>query len=357
MSDPSRQDQATASAIPAFRYAYGTPDATACLKATCEDFIVHEDLGFQLDGHGEHVCVYIEKRDLNTADIALALQRLTKVNSAGIGYCGLKDRRAVTRQWFSVHCGVHMTPDWAQLEAENLRVIDSKRHSKKLRIGSHRANYFSINLCELSCPPTELEARLQQIKTGGFPNYFGEQRFGYNGSNIAAAYSMFERLKKRRKRTFKARGKDGFLLSASRALLFNRALSDRIEAGLWNRAIDGDVLQLEASNSVFSQPLDDTLQNRVIAGELHPTGPLHGNGGLQPQGAALALERKAMSHDSLLVDGLEDVSMRAARRALRALAIDLSWRISGTDLRLEFGLRRGSYATSLIREIVQATAR
>lgn len=343
--------------IPAFQCALGHPTSTARLKERCEDFVVHEDLGFPLDGEGEHVCLYIEKRDQNTADVALALQRFAKVSSAGIGYCGLKDRRAITRQWFSVHCGVHESPDWAQLESEYLRVISSQRHGKKLRIGSHRANYFRINLQALSCAPAELEPRLQQIQLGGFPNYFGEQRFGYNGSNIDAAHAMFERLKKRRPPKFRARGKEGFLLSASRALLFNRVLSDRVGKDIWNQAIDGDVLQLEGSNSVFSQPLDELLIDRVTAAELHPTGPLHGIGGLQVSGPALALERQALSQEPVLVEGLESVSMRAARRALRALPMDLAWESNASGLSIEFGLRRGSYATSLIREIVQATAR
>lgn len=345
------------STIPAFQYAYGAPTAKGRIKVECDDFIVHEQLGFEFDDEGEHVCLYIEKRDQNTADVAHALQRFANIHSTGIGYCGLKDRRAITRQWFSVHCGVHHTPDWSQLESEQLRVIDCKRHRKKLRVGSHRANYFSINLRELSCDPAELAERLLQIQSGGFPNYFGEQRFGYDGSNIDAAYAMFERLKRRRPGKFKARGKDGFLLSASRALLFNKVLSERIKAGCWNQALEGDVLQLDGRNSVFRQALDDTLRSRVAVGELHATGPLHGVGGMQPDEPALSVENQALATEPRLVQGLEGISMAAARRALRAFAVDLSWQLNDSELRLEFALRRGSYATSLIREIVQATTR
>ncbi|MFK7734083.1 MAG: tRNA pseudouridine(13) synthase TruD [Pseudomonadales bacterium] len=355
MSDVSQE--VTSSAIPAFQYAFGVPTVTGRLKVECEDFVVHEELGFELDGEGEHVCLHIEKRDLNTADVAKTLQKFAGINPTGIGYCGLKDRRAITRQWFSVHCGVHQMPDWTQLESEQLRVIECKRHRKKLRVGAHRANYFSINIRELSCDPVELEERLRKIQSNGFPNYFGEQRFGYNGSNINAAHAMFERLQRRRSRKFKARGKDSFLLSASRALLFNKVLSERIQGAYWNQALEGDVLQLDGRNSVFNQALDDSLRSRVAAGELHPTGPLHGVGGMQPDGRALEIESATLATEPHLVEGLEGISMAAARRALRALAIDFSWQINSAELRLEFGLRRGSYATSLIREIVQATTR
>ncbi len=345
------------STIPEFAFAYGMPSATGRLKAECEDFVVHEELGFQLDGEGEHVCLYIEKQDKNTADVAQTLQKIANVQSTGIGYCGLKDRRAITRQWFSVHCGVHNTPDWSHLESAQLRVIDSKRHRKKLRVGSHNINRFAITLRELSADQAELERRLIQIQSSGFPNYFGEQRFGHNGSNIDAALALFKRLERRRPGKFRARGKDGFLLSASRALLFNKVLSERIQNDCWNQALEGDVLQLDGRNSVFSQVLDDDLQARVTAGELHPTGPLHGVGGLQPEALALALESQVLAAEVALVQGLEGIAMAAARRALRAFAVDLSWQINDAELRLEFALRRGSYATSLIREIVQATTR
>lgn len=134
-------------------------------------------------------------------------------------------------------------------------------------------------------------------------------------------------------------------------------LSERIKHGCWNQALDGEVLQLDGRNSVFSQPLDDSLRTRVEAGDLHPTGPMHGVGGMQPDALCLDLESRVLATEPVLVKGLEGVSMGAARRALRTFAADLSWRFNGTELHLAFGLPRGSYATSLIREIVQATTR
>lgn len=347
------------SVLPPFARAYGEALGSAELKSQCEDFQVDETLSFELDGEGEHVFLRLEKRDLNTHDVVRELQAIAKVKPVSIGYCGLKDKRAVTRQWFSVHCGLNNDPDWSALQASGILVLEQTRHSKKLRIGTHKHNHFDIRLRGMSVDGDVLAKRMEQIELGGFPNYFGEQRFGGNGSNLAAASAMFNRLRPsesgQRTKRFKPRRKDQMLLSAARSLLFNSILSERVAMGNWNQALLGDVYQFDDGSSLFKSPVDQLLEERLSANEVHATGALFGAGGVLPTDSVEAIEQKVFQAHPLYVDGLLQLGMSGARRALRAVPKEFQWQYADSVLHLQFNLKRGSYATSLIREIVQAT--
>ncbi|MFK8019491.1 MAG: tRNA pseudouridine(13) synthase TruD [Pseudomonadales bacterium] len=341
--------------LPIFSHAFGGPLSTAVLKNECEDFVVDEELPFELDGSGEHVYLKLKKRDKNTHDLVRLLQSAAKVAPVAVGYCGLKDKRAVTSQWFSVHCGVHANPDWSELVAEGVEVLLEARHSKKLRIGTHKQNSFNIILRQVVANPEQLGVRLEQIAESGFPNYFGEQRFGINGANLPAANAMFERFMRGSQKRFKPRRKDQIYLSAARSLLFNAVLSARVQSGSWDTRLEGDVFQFDDGSSVFRAGEDDALAARLSQGSIHPTAAMFGKGGIQPEDRAAALEQEVLQQYPTLCDGLLAVDMSAARRATRAIPRDFTWEYTGSDLQLQFNLKRGTYATSLIREIVQAT--
>ena len=204
-------------------YAYGEPGASATLKAELEDFRVQERLGFSLKGEGQHVWLHIEKKGLTTDDVAKMLARAARVKTREIGYAGLKDRHAVTCQWFSVDLSGRQNPPWETLFPDNCRLLESMRHTKKLRRGALIGNTFDITLRNVSGKLDELDKRAAQIRDCGAPNYFGGQRFGDRAANVEQAYRLLcgEQVVRNRFRR-------GIYYSCARALLFNRELARRV---------------------------------------------------------------------------------------------------------------------------------
>ena len=171
--------------LPDWARAHGDPLFAARIRSQSTDFDVTEELGFELCGDGEHDYLYIEKTGANTDWVLRQLAAHAAVPAKDVGCAGLKDRHAVTRQWFSVprwHA-----PDWAQLEIDGVRLLDQQRHNRKLRRGAHKGNRFRIILRGALPETGSLDARLETIHAHGVPNYFGEQRFGGGGSNVELA--------------------------------------------------------------------------------------------------------------------------------------------------------------------------
>ncbi len=171
--------------------AHGGPVAQGVLRTEAEDFIVEEQLGFAPDGVGDHVWLYIEKRHANTHWVARKLAELAWVAPSEVGFAGLKDRHALTRQWFSVALCGNKEPDWTALNSTEMRVWEVVRHRHKLRRGDHQANRFQIRLRDFRGDAGKCEEVLRRITEQGFPNYFGEQRFGNDNGNLKAAREWF----------------------------------------------------------------------------------------------------------------------------------------------------------------------
>ncbi len=330
-------------------YAGGEPAACGVVRHVAEDFQVEEVLGFDPAGHGEHVLLRARKRGITTDEAARRLARHAGVRPGAVGYAGLKDRHAVAVQWFTVGLAGAPEPDWEALGGAELRVLSAARHARKLARGAHRANRFVIVVREVRGDAGELEARLQRLARAGTPNYFGAQRFGRRGDNVERAQALFRGAKVR------SRVQRGLYLSAARAQLFNALLSRRVTAASWDRALPGDVLQLDGRGSVFAAPvLGADLVARIAALALHPTGPLWGRGARLVSGAPAALEAEVAAAHAELAAGLEREGLKGARRALRARVAALEWeRPAGGRLRLAFELTRGAYATSVLRECVR----
>ena len=174
-----------------YSYVLGAPLVTATLRTAPEDFEVHEVLGFEPDGVGDHALLLIQKRNTNTEWLARNLAKFAGVKQVDVGYGGLKDRNAVTSQWFSVNLSGKTEPDWSQLESAETRVLRVTRNRRKLKRGAHHGNRFVITLRDVRGEASDLEARLHAIRTHGVPNYFGAQRFGIDANNIAQAHAMF----------------------------------------------------------------------------------------------------------------------------------------------------------------------
>ncbi|MFA5684087.1 MAG: tRNA pseudouridine(13) synthase TruD [Lysobacteraceae bacterium] len=317
----------------------------ARFRARPEDFEVDETLGFDPDGHGEHLFLRVRKRGANTAWVAAQLARWAGIDERGVGYAGLKDRHAVTTQTFSLHLPGREAPAaWPQ--SDELDILEASRHGRKLPRGALRGNRFRIVLREVRGEREAIEAQLGRIREHGFPNYFGEQRFGHAGGNLDAARRLFAGRRM-------DRNKRAIALSAARAELFNSVLAVRIGENCWNRGLDGEVWMLDGSRSVFGpQTLDAELTERLQRGDIHPSGPLWGRGTLRSEAAAQALETRALAGFEDIQRGLESAGLNQERRALRVIPTDMDWRWPQPEtLELDFFLPAGSYATALLREL------
>ena len=328
-------------------HAHGAPVLRATLRGRPEDFFVEEIDGFEASGSGEHLLLTVEKRGMNTAFAAQRIARWAGVPEMAVSFAGLKDRHAVTRQRFSVHLPGREAPELATLESDDLRVLASHRHARKLPRGALAGNRFVLLLRDVAGDRESIEDRLRAIAAAGVPNYFGEQRFGREGDNVELARRMFagQRVNNREKRAI--------YLSAARSLLFNRLLARRVARGDWNCAADGEVFMLDGSHSVFGpEPMTVELQSRLERFDIHPTGPLWGRGELRSGAALAALEREVCEAEPELCRGLEAADMRQERRALRLPVHELDWRWVGAEvLELRLRLPPGSYATTVLSEL------
>lgn len=305
-----------------FAHAYPELSASALFRVLPEDFFVDEDLGFEPTGSGEHALLQIEKTGLNTLQVVESLASHAGVRLMDVGYCGLKDRHAVTRQFFSVYLG-NRAMDFGSFQLPGVRVLSVDRHAQKLRPGSHRANGFHIRLREVQGDKVALAERAQNISDSGVPNYFGEQRFGRNGGNLQLA----EALLGKHARIWRER-KNQFAVSALRSYLYNLVLSERVANGSWCVA---------------------------MAGETRPASPLWGRGRLHSQGDLLNLEQRLLEPYRSYCEVLEHVGLSQERRDNVLLPEDLHWSQEGEVALLSMRLPPGTYATAILSELLQLT--
>jgi tRNA pseudouridine13 synthase len=327
--------------------AWGQPLCRVRYKAAAGDFMVDEQLTYDPVGEGEHSYLQIRKSNLNTEEVAKKIAQLAGVKPRDVGYAGIKDRNAVTTQWFSVYLPGRQEPDWSGLHSESLEVLQYLRHRQKLRRGAIKANHFVITLREVQGDPQAIEQRLQLIAQQGTPSYFGEQRFGRNEANIQNACDMLAGKLKVKQRHLRS-----VYLSAARSLLFNQVLSSRVEQGIWNQAISGDAMMLQGSKSFFViDEVDEIIRQRVNEFDIHPSGPLWGCGELPVRAEAQALEMKVLGDESAICDGLAKAGLKQQRRALRMQVHELQYQwLDENTLQLRFALDSGCYATCVLRE-------
>jgi len=329
---------------------HGQPVASGVLKASAEDFRVIEDLGYAPDGEGEQLLVRIRKNGCNTRFVAEALAKFVGIHPRDVSFAGMKDRHAVTEQWFCLRIPGKITPDLTAFELTGVEVLESARHRRKLRTGALQGNAFTLVLRQIS-DRDAVEQRLQLIARDGVPNYFGSQRFGHEGNNLTMAQRWAAdeiRVRERNKRSF--------ILSAARSAMFNQVVSDRLaQQGSLTRVLPGDALQLTGRGSWFVAEAAerDTLQQRVDASELRITAPLPGSGEWGTRDEALAFEQNSLSGEGALIALMDRERVEAARRAMLVIPRDLQW-IWQADVTLEmsFWLPAGSFATRVVRELL-----
>jgi len=333
-------------------YAFGGPPLSGRLRAAPEDFQVEEVPGFEPDAEGEHALLLVRKRGLNTEELVRMLARHAGVRPREVGYCGLKDRNAVTSQWLSIGLAGRPEPDWSELNSERVQVLQSHRHRRKLRRGAARGNRFHIRVTTVEGERQAAEQRLVSLDEQGVPNYFGEQRFGRDYGNLERAQQLFQGALKRVKPHLR-----GLYLSAARSQIYNELLARRVQSGTWNRALSGDLMQLEGSRSWFPvEEPDAEIEQRLESGDIHPTGPLWGRGEIPASAQTALLEKEVAERFADWCQGLERFGLKQERRALRMPVRELEWRWEEESLELSFRLPGGGYATSVLRELVEVGA-
>lgn len=339
-------DESALSAALAPPRAYGEPLGQGVLRTFPEDFRVEELLGFAPAGHGPHVLLRVQKRDANTQWVGGELARACGCRARDVGFAGLKDRHAIAVQWFSVPQS-RLTPQaWLQVQGEGFTVLEAQVHNRKLPRGALAGNRFTIRIRNCDIDRELLAQRLQMIEVQGVPNYFGPQRFGRDGGNLRAIEEA---------RTLRGTQR-GFVLSAARSLVFNAALAERVREGNWGILLEGDIANLDARGSIFPvETLDETLRERGDRLELHPTGPLWGKGEPATQGAVQALEKAAAAQYPQACALVEGAGMAQERRSLRLAVRELASEPQPDGVVLSFRLARGSFATTVLREIIDAS--
>jgi len=286
--------------------------AQGVIKTKEKDFYVEELMDPVLANEGEHAWLWLEKEGQNTEYVAGLLAEFAGVKKMDVGFSGMKDRWAQTRQWFSIYLGSKPEPEWKTFGAEGVRIIKTGRHLKKLRRGEHRGNRFKIVVRELTdCGG--LLRNLEHVQKHGFPNYYGPQRFGYHGANLERGARYFEGEIKA------SRSQRSFYLSAARSYLFNLNLADAVNNGKWLCDIIG--------------------------------GPLYGDqqDGVVPISPA---EKVHLEANLSLAKGIHKNRLKLERRNYCIVPTSMCWQQEGDMLSLSFDLPTGIFATSLLAEFL-----
>ena len=404
-------DSVPADLFPRILSGFTPPPGT--IKRNYEDFLVEEIPLYEASGEGTHIYFLVEKMGISTMQAVANLAQALNVRRVDIGYAGMKDAKAVTRQWMSLE---HVDPRRIEsLDLSRIRILEVRKHRNKLKLGHLSGNRFLIKVRETDVDRLAvLQDALAELSRRGAPNYFGGQRFGargdtwqsgraivrgtleealdlvlgrpssYDYGDIRRAREQYDRgnfeaamkawpgvfHNERRALRFLAKHpnkrKKAFLsidpslrtfyVSAYQSYLFNMIVAARIPTGL-DRLMEGDLAWLHRNEAVFTVENADLEQPRADAFEISPTGPLFGYRTSQPGGAAGEMEAQLLASEGLTQESFrsEKLRVKGTRRPLRFQPLDASIDLGADDdgpyLELRFSLPRGCYATSLLREL------
>jgi len=329
-----------------FAYLHEKPNVNGLFKTELSSFKVFELLPFMPCGEGEHLLIHIRKKGANTLFVARQLAKYFNVKEPLVSYAGLKDRFAITEQWFGVHLPGKQVYDLSDLDIEGVEVISYERHNKKLRTGALTGNRFIIKLSQVDNVPI-LAERWQRIVEQGVPNYFGEQRFGIDAGNLEKAEALFSGTKVKDKK------KRGIYLSAARSYLFNEMISSRIKQGLFDTILAGDVAMLSGSQSVFKiEQSTEELVQRMNEHDIDLSAAMWGAGELMSTGEQANIEQQVAEENSVFAVGLPRFGLKQERRRMRLTISHPKILVEGDTVEVSFVLPSGSYATTVLRELL-----
>jgi tRNA pseudouridine13 synthase len=327
--------------------AYPELEMTASFKSLEEDFSVSEVTNRELTETGPHLYLYIEKKGTNTHWLARQLANHAKIDLKDVGYAGLKDRHAVTRQWFSLPIN-NKEPDLTHLfNKDEFTLVEKGFYGVKLKRGALGGNQFRLVIRNVKGIKADIEQRLELIKNNGVPNYFGQQRFGNDNENLFQAAKLYQTGKRPRNRQ-----KASMYFSASRSYLFNHMLANRVRMSSWDKPIEGEVFGFSGSLRGFAQEHTDEEKSRFNEKDIHPTCALWGKGESVAKGELDTIEKSVVEANDLFAQGIVRQGMKQERRVSRLLLPDLTWEWSSEEvLILSFELGSGLFATSVLREL------
>ena len=323
------------------------------IRSTPEDFCVDERPLSLPCGEGEHLYIKITKRGLSTPDLVLRLSSQLHVKAQTIGVAGLKDAQAVTTQMVSLQ-GVKADAVAALATDERLLSVEVLgRHRNRLRKGHHAGNHFRLVVRDVREGSEDLLSRLfDELVRRGVPNYFGPQRQGRSGTNFQLGAELLQDAARRNKMP---RSKRIWFMNAYQSYVFNQIVARRIET--IDRVLLGDWAMKSENGACFPVEQPDVEQLRADRFEISPTGPLVGSRAPWATGVPGDIERAVIaelgSTPDLLSKAGAECGFRGERRALRVRLNDLAWSLDGSVLTLSFWLPPGSYATSVLREVVK----
>jgi tRNA pseudouridine13 synthase len=321
------------------------------IRISAKDFKVIEQLELNFTESGEHWWFYIEKTNSNTAWVATQLASACKVPARQVGYAGMKDRHAVTQQWFSVQLPKITDIQTIQTKLpDEVKILEHHWHQSKIKTGQLKCNEFSLTIRNIRGDQTTIEENITRVVQQGVPNYFGPQRFGHNMNNIQQAQDWFAgkiRVNNKKQR--------GILISTARSHIFNLIVAHRIRHNLWQQVITGDILQLDRSHSWFpaSDAAKTELSQRLHDFDIHITAALWGEDEVQSTGQCAALENSIADTLPGYQSGFTQHRVKQDRRALRIHPGELYFQWKKDILQLNFKLSPGAYATCVLREILQ----
>lgn len=331
-----------------------TPDLPGVggrIKAEPADFEVEEVPAYEPAGTGDHLFLWVEKTDLGAEFFIRQVARRLGLPNGEVGTAGLKDRRAITRQWMSVPTSAE--PALAQLEGSGIRVLKVSRHTNKLRPGHLRGNRFRILIRDAG--DTDVEPVLERVRRNGLPNFYGPQRFGRGGETAALGMALLRGEPTKVRNPFLRK----LALSAAQSLLFNDYLARRMADGLWRTVLAGEVMAKWPAGGMFTAEDLAAEQARFDRREIVTAGPMFGRKTFPAKGPAADREAAVLDAAGLSkasFDGFGKLVMGTRRHNL-VYVDDLSAAREPDGLRLSFSLPAGSYATVLLREVMKSQVR
>jgi len=330
------------------------PSIDAVIKRDPEDFVVEEVAAYEPSGEGDHLFLWIEKQDISAEALIKHLAQTLNVPAQDIGAAGMKDRRAITRQWVSVPAAAESR--LGQAETKAIRVLKSARHKNKLKTGHLVANRFEIHVRGVAKPLREKVCQSAvRVAASGFPNYFGPQRFGHGGQTAKQGFDLLKGQLRpgqipRQRRRFLIR----LAISAAQSMVFNSVLGNRISEDKISTVVAGDVLQKTASGGMFLCENIEEDQPRLDAGEVALTGPMHGPKMRRAEGEPAEWDAAGLTRWELTEEQFAEFARVAhgTRRRMMVQADDLVAEPATGGVRLSVTLPTGVYATVLLREVL-----
>jgi tRNA pseudouridine13 synthase len=326
------------------------PGIAGTIKAAPEHFQVEEIMPYTACGEGEHVFVTLRRKEWNTADVAQALQKAFSLRTMDVGWGGRKDKAAVTTQTFSLHLPLSLRLETVRQTLDRLpfEIIQIERHRNKIKTGHVAANRFKIVVSQPDRDAyTKAQAIARALKRCGIANYYGEQRFGWQMRNLDRAQQLIQ---KSRSRSGK---RDRFMVSALQSALFNMWLKQRIEGGMFDKVIEGDVVRKTDTGGMFI--VDDLADaaHRFAARRIVSTGPVYGHKMMTAVGRAGELEDGILHSLELDRHLFKALKAPGSRRPAQLWLEDLEISPVSEGLLFCFTLPSGAYATSVLREFLR----